>query len=250
MSNLISGLKQPWGDQVKGSWWKAPLVIVGYFYLRLLSELWILQRGINEAEISLVPDLLIEETAMQEIMRVIEGKLLLQSVILLAAVMIVCRMLGFNFFDFKTFTKQNVYKALIFFAGMYGVQIVLNVLIIVFAPDYTQPANQAAVESLVNNMNIAVMFVYIVIITPMIEEYILRGLIMKYTFSLMPFTGALVSCVLFTLLHGPSNFIDFIIYFVLSAGLTIIYWHTRRLEYPILLHTIQNFIGFIGIQLL
>ena len=28
-----------WQDRIKGSWWKAPLIILAYFYLRVLLEL-------------------------------------------------------------------------------------------------------------------------------------------------------------------------------------------------------------------
>lgn len=246
MSQLLSKLREPWSDQVKGSWWKAPLIILGYFYLRTLAELWVLERGIAQQGLQGLG----MDDSIFDIIAGAEWEYFLQSLLLTLLVIGACYLLGFRFFDFKTFNLRAIGKTVGYFFLVYLIQIAMNIAIITFFPEYIAPANQVAVVELVNSMSTALMFMNIVIITPIIEEYLLRGLIMKYTFSLMPFTGALVASLVFTLLHMPGNPVDFIIYFILSAGITWLYWFTRRLEYPILFHIIQNFIGFIGILLL
>lgn len=249
MQGVWNELKQPWSDQVKGSWWKAPLLIVAYFYVRVLAETWVIRRGAFNAEVELTVDTLTEGNLLN-LMTHAPIEYFLQTLGLTVLIIVTGKLLKFKFFDFKSFTWKNVLKALKIYILIYFAQVLLNIIIALFAPDYLQPGNQAAVESLVQNMSPILMFINIVILTPITEEYILRGLIMKYTFSLMPIVGAFVSAVIFTMLHSPANWIDFMVYFVLSAGFTFVYLYTRRLEYPILLHIIQNFIGFIAIQML
>lgn len=249
MQGLWTQLKQPWSDQVKGSWWKAPLLIGVYFYLRIIAETWVIRRGAINADITLTVDNLTEVNILN-LMTQAPIEYFLQTLGLITLVILIGKLLGFKFFDFKTFTVKNVLRVLGIYVFIYVGQVVLNIFIMFFAPDYVQPENQTAVEMLVQNMNPILMFINIVILTPITEEYILRGLIMKYTFSLMPIVGSLVAAVVFTLLHAPANMIDFLVYFILSAGLTFIYLYTRRLEYPIFIHIIQNFIGFMAIQML
>lgn len=249
MQDVWSELKQPWQDQVKGSWWKAPLVIIGYFILRIMTETWVLIEGARNSNAQITPENL-ETINLTELMTFAPIQYFLQTLVLTLLIILVCRFLGFRFFDFKTFTWRTFLKALGFYFLIYVLQIIVTMVILAIVPDYSQPANQTAVESMVKNMNVVLMFINIVILTPITEEYILRGLIMKYTFSLMPTVGAIVAAVVFTLLHSPANWMDFMVYFILSAGFTFIYWYTRKLEYPILLHIIQNFIGFMVIQLL
>lgn len=246
MTELIQTLRRPWSDQVKGSWWKAPIIIIIYFYLRTLAELWVLQRGIDQVG----QQSLALNDSVFDIIAGAEWEYFLQALGLTLLVIVVCYLLGFRFFDFKSFNLKRILKTIAYFFLVYIIQIVMNVVIRVNVPDYSQPANQAAVVELINSMTTFLIFLNIVIFTPIIEEYLLRGLIMKYTFSLMPFTGAVVASVTFTLLHMPNNPVDFLIYFILSSGITFLYWYTRRLEYPILFHIIQNLIGFIGILLL
>lgn len=249
MQGVWKELKRPWSDQVKGSWWKAPLLIAAYFYVRVLAETWVIRRGALNAEVELTVETLTEGNLLN-LMTHAPMEYFLQTLGLTVLIIVTGKLLGFKFFDFKTFTWQNIATALKIYVFIYLLQVLLNIITMIAAPDYVQPGNQTAVESLVQNMSPILMFINIVILTPITEEYILRGLIMKYTFSLMPIIGAFVAAVIFTMLHGPANWIDFMVYFVLSAGFTFVYLYTRRLEYPILLHIIQNFIGFMAIQML
>ena len=249
MQGVWKELKRPWSDQVKGSWWKAPLLIAAYFYVRVLAETWVIRSGALNAEVELTVETLTEGNLLN-LMTHAPMEYFLQMLGLTVLIIVTGKLLGFKFFDFKSFSWQNVTTALKIYVFIYLLQVLLNMIIMFAAPDYVQPGNQTAVESLVQNMSPILMFINIVILTPITEEYILRGLIMKYTFSLMPIIGAFVAAVIFTMLHSPANWIDFMVYFVLSAGFTFVYLYTRRLEYPILLHIIQNFIGFMAIQML
>lgn len=248
MENTRVSLREPWQDQVKGSWWKAPLVIISYFILRMFAESWVIASGARNAQIELTLEN-INEIDLIGLMINAPVQYFVQTLVLTLFIIVICRLFKFRFFDFKSLTVANVMKAVGFYVLIYIIQIIFTLIIPLIDPEYIQPDNQAAVESMVQNMNGILMFINIVILTPITEEYIFRALIMKYTFSLLPTVGAIVAAVTFTLLHGPTNWIDFLLYFILSAGFTFIYWYTRKLEYPILLHIIQNFIGFMAIQL-
>ena len=41
----LGSMKAPWGDQVKGSWWKALLIVIVYFVLRVMFESWMYAQG-------------------------------------------------------------------------------------------------------------------------------------------------------------------------------------------------------------
>lgn len=237
-------LNDPWGDQVKGSWWKAPLIIVIYFYLRLVGELRMIGQGYQEIGITLTESLEMTPEMSQQLMEAIEFPYFLLTLLLTFFVILLSYLFKFRFFHWESFSIKNVLKVF----GLYLIGLVLQVILTsinyYFNPDYSEPVNQVAVEEMIMGMNTRLMFVNIIILTPIVEEYLLRGLIMKYTFPLMPKLGALVAAVFFALLHSPQNLIDFSIYFLLSMIMTGIYWYTRRLEYPIIVHMIQNLIGF------
>ena len=225
-----------WQDRIKGSWWKAPLIILAYFYLRVLLELEVVKRGLANMPNSL--------SAEAEIFYH------LQAFILLGLVLLAVHLFKFKLFSFKELSRKGILQTISLFVIFILVQILFGQLIERLIPGYEQPENQTLLIQLMQNTHPIGMFINIVILTPIIEEIICRGLIMKYTFSLMPVMGAFVSMVFFTLLHSPSNIGDFMIYFILAAGITLVYWKSRKLEYAILFHMLQNFLGFISICLL
>lgn len=240
---------KPWGDRIKGSWWKAPLIIAAYFLARLLLELEVLQIGIANSDRPLTMMDLTDPAVVMSYFSEAEWFYHLQSLGLLLAVLIMLRLFKFKLFNFKTLSWRGVGETFIIYVAFFALQQVLGYMVEVFVPNYTQPQNQDAVMAMMSQMNPVLMFVNIVVLTPLIEEIICRGLVMKYTFSLLPLVGALVAVLFFTMLHSPANVIDFLIYGVLSAGITFVYWRSRQLEYAILFHVIQNLFGFIAIYL-
>lgn len=238
-----------WGDRIKGSWWKAPLIIVTYFLARLLLELEVLQIGIAKAD---RPPTVVEFTDPSVVMAYfVEAEWFyhLQSLGLLLVLVLILKWLKFKLFNFKTLSWRGVGQTLLIYVVFFALQQALGFMVEIFVPHYTEPQNQEAVVTMMSQMNPVLMFINIVLITPIVEEIVCRGLVMKYTFSLMPLTGALVGVVFFTMLHSPDNQIDFMIYGLLSAGITFVYWHTRQLEYAVLFHLIQNLFGFIAVYL-
>ena len=245
----IIPLTASWQDRVKGSWWKAPLLIIGYFYIRLLLELEVVHRGLAAMNTSLSIESLTDAGDLMSIMAEAELFYHLQAFGTLLIVLLAIKLFGMKLFSFKRVTWRGVLTTFLLFVAFMLLQMLLGLAIETLFPDYTQPDNQEAVARMVQTMHPVGMFLNIVILTPVIEEIICRGLVMKYTFPLMPAIGALVSMLFFTLLHGPANVIDFLIYFVLSVGITFSYWQSRQLEYAILFHILQNLLGFLSIYL-
>lgn len=247
--NQAVPLVATWKDRVKGSWWKAPLIILGYFYVRLLLELEVVHRGLDAMDTSVSIDSLTTVSDLMSIMAEAEWFYHLQAIGTVIVVLLIIRLFKMKLFSFKTLTWRGLFATFLLFVVVMILQIFFSFIIERLVPDYTQPDNQEAVVRMVETMHPFAMFFNIVILTPFIEEILCRGLVMKYTFSLMPVIGALISMVFFTLLHGPSNWIDFGVYFILSAGITLVYWKSRQLEYAILFHVFQNFLGFLSIYL-
>lgn len=237
--------KQIWSDRVKGSWWKSLIIIVTYLLFRFKFESMALTKGIELSGDS------VALTDLQDPMKVMyymgqsgwyyHGATLALLVLLLLGLYI----FKFKLFDLKALKLSLVGWTLATFIAFFILGMVLSVAISYLAPDYQDPLNQQAVEAMVSQMDRYGVFLNIVILTPITEEIILRGLVMKYIFPLTPVIGAIVSAVVFALLHMPGNLIDFLVYFILSAGLTYVYWRTRKIEYPIIYHMIQNGLGFL-----
>ena len=248
--DLFVPVNQPWGDKVKGSWWKAILLIVAYFLLRIKLESMILVQGIKmsgqEASISDLQDPIKVMTWLGQAQWYYQAATLL----LLVFIFIGLHVLTFKLFDLKEIKGKLLAWTVLVFCTFFILNIGLSLLITYFQPDYLSPDNQQAVEALVGQMASLGAFVNIVILTPITEEILFRGLIMKYTFPLIPALGALVASLVFTYLHGPANLIDFMIYFILSAGITFVYWKTRKIEYAIFYHMIQNLLAFIQISVM
>lgn len=86
-----------------------------------------------------------------------------------------------------------------------------------------------------------------IILAPLFEEIIFRyylfgGLLKKYDLS----TALFVSSILFSLIHvgNPRNLIPT---FAFGLSCSTIYYYTKRIQFPIILHSMFNALWFIGI---
>lgn len=110
--------------------------------------------------------------------------------------------------------------------------------------------NQSILNGLVQNSSLISTFFLLVLIAPICEEILCRGIIPKKIFRGKEKLGFIVGAIVFTLLHMPTNLPSVIIYGGMSTVLTWTAYKTERLEMSILLHMILNGIAFCLLALL
>ena len=111
-------------------------------------------------------------------------------------------------------------------------------------------SNQSTINNLVQNSSLISSFFLLVLIAPLCEEILCRGIIPKKIFRGKEKLGYLVGAVVFALLHTPTNLPSLLIYGGMSTVLTWTAYRTERLEMSILLHMIVNGIAFCLLALL
>ena len=110
--------------------------------------------------------------------------------------------------------------------------------------------NQSILNGLVQNSSLISTFFLLVLIAPICEEILCRGIIPKKIFRGKEKLGFVVGAIVFALLHMPTNLPSVIIYGGMSTVLTWTAYKNGRLEMSILLHMILNGIAFCLLALL
>ena len=100
-------------------------------------------------------------------------------------------------------------------------------------------ATNAVADMVMDNHPLKVLFV--VILAPVLEEYVFRKQLLDRTRRYGEKTAALLSAVTFGLLH--QNLYQFFYAFALGFLMAYIYLRTGRLRYSAILHTVINFMG-------
>ena len=108
----------------------------------------------------------------------------------------------------------------------------------------TTTSNQSNINDLVQNSSLISSFFLLVLIAPICEEILCRGMIPKKIFRGKEKLGYIVGAVVFALLHLPTNLPSLLIYGGMSSVLTWTVYKTQRLEMSILLHMIVNGVVF------
>ena len=114
----------------------------------------------------------------------------------------------------------------------------------------TTTSNQSTLNGLVQNSSLISTFFLIVLVAPICEEVLCRGIIPQKIFRGKEKLGFVVGAIVFALLHMPTNLPSVIIYGGMSTVLTWTAYKTERLEMSILLHMILNGIAFCLLALL
>lgn len=134
--------------------------------------------------------------------------------------------------------------------------IALYIALMVFQqliPSSAESENQQVVEKFVNGYP-AVAFFLVVVTGPILEEYLFRGLFARYFFPQLETKFKVgiylfLSSTLFAYVHGPTQFIHFMVYFTMGITLGWLYLAKKDLRYTMALHVFNNAIGFILILL-
>lgn len=131
------------------------------------------------------------------------------------------------------------------YVAIYAGQIVLGTLNIMLYHQ-TQTANNNEVSKIMaNNMMVMVVFgLSTVLLTPIAEELIFRGVLTNLFFKPNQFWPKLIlSGFVFSIGHMSTTIISFLIYFYMGMVLAFLYQKTGQLKLSIALHGLNNLIA-------
>lgn len=113
--------------------------------------------------------------------------------------------------------------------------VVLNMII----PIHT--ANDQALQGLASSqISNILLFFSMVVMAPVLEELVFRGFFFKFFFRENRLFAYLLSSLLFTLIHMPTDVISFVTYGSLALVMGFVYYKTNRIEMSMLTHAINN----------
>lgn len=107
-------------------------------------------------------------------------------------------------------------------------------------------ANQELIEAIFKKLPVVIMFLAIVIMAPLSEEIICRGLIPDLFGERYRLLGHAFGTLIFAYLHNPTDFSSWVIYGGMGAVLAVIRYKTKHIEYSILTHGLNNLLGFLS----
>ncbi|MCJ0572018.1 lysostaphin resistance A-like protein [Enterococcus cecorum] len=145
----------------------------------------------------------------------------------------------------QTITKDNWKFILSMFALTYLLKLLSGVILQLFGVNVA-PENQQAIESLMKQIPTWYMGLMILVLAPMVEEFICRALIFKTIKNKK--IAFVVAMLVFALLHVSGQFdLSFIVYLSMSATLTYTYYRHENLNESIAVHFLNNLIGFVAL---
>ena len=151
---------------------------------------------------------------------------------------------GVNFFKPSKWTARQVMETIGLALGVVLVTTAVDEIIIRIQPQF-ETENQLAIMDLFKNSSLLTLFVMLVILAPIAEEIMMRGIFIGVIFKEKPYLGLVVSSIIFSLLHVPTDVLSFITYAVPGLTLGFVYIRTNRLITPIIGHMLNNLLGFI-----
>lgn len=119
------------------------------------------------------------------------------------------------------------------------------ILVLLHGPGATSANQQAILDA---NIPPVLLFITVVIMAPVVEEFLLRGIIMDKVFGLQSWLGLAVSSFIFAYLHGPTDAPSWFIYGGMGLALGLTYRFSRRLDLAITVHLLNNLIAFVTIM--
>lgn len=144
---------------------------------------------------------------------------------------------GLSFFKAKDLARLALSYLVILAFNILGV-VLLRLM------NETTTGNQSNINDLVQNSSLISSFFLLVLIAPICEEILCRGIVPKKIFRGKENLGFVVGTTVFALLHQPSNLPSLLIYGGMSIVLSWTAYKTQRLEMSILLHMIVNGVAF------
>ncbi|MDS8445749.1 caax amino protease family protein [Streptococcus pneumoniae] len=212
--------------------WKELLNRAGWILVFLLAVL------LYQVPLVVTSILTLKEVALLQSGLIVTGI----SIVVLVLFIIGARKTQLASFNFSFFRAKDLARL-----GLsYLVIICSNILgsILLQLSNETTTANQSQINDMVQNSSLISSFFLLVLIAPICEEILCRGVIPKKLFRGKENVGYIVGAIIFALLHLPTNLPSLLIYGGMSTVLTWTVYKTQRLEMSILLHMIVNGVFF------
>ena len=170
------------------------------------------------------------------------------SIVVLVVFIIGARKTKLATFNLSFFKAKDLARLVLSYLVIFATNLLGSALLRMM--NETTTSNQSAINGFVQNSSLISTFFLLVLIAPICEEILCRGIIPKKIFRGKEKIGFVVGAIVFALLHTPTNLPSVIIYGGMSTVLTWTAYKTERLEMSILLHMIVNGIAFSLLALL
>lgn len=170
------------------------------------------------------------------------------SIVVLVVFIIGARKTKLATFNLSFFKAKDLARLVLSYLVIFATNLLGSALLRMM--NETTTSNQSTLNGLVQNSSLISTFFLIVLVAPICEEILCRGIIPQKIFRGKEKLGFVVGAIVFALLHTPTNLPSVIIYGGMSTVLTWTAYKTERLEMSILLHMILNGITFCLLALL
>ena len=170
------------------------------------------------------------------------------SIVVLVVFIIGARKTKLATFNLSFFKAKDLARLVLSYLVIFATNLLGSALLRMM--NETTTNNQSILNGIVQNSSLISTFFLLVLIAPICEEILCRGIIPKKIFRGKEKLGFVVGAIVFALLHMPTNLPSVIIYGGMSTVLTWTAYKTERLEMSILLHMILNGIAFCLLALL
>ncbi|MBO0428984.1 CPBP family intramembrane metalloprotease [Vagococcus fluvialis] len=149
----------------------------------------------------------------------------------------------------NSFENENLeefkWKKILFVLVMYGIMYLIDLLFSTFL-DIGTPENQEILEEMFRMTPITIAMMTVVV-APIVEELIFRGLFTTYFMKnetvLSKIVIVVTSSLVFGLAHEVTPSLSLLYYSSIGAMLSITYMYTKNIKYSILLHFINNLLA-------
>ena len=135
-------------------------------------------------------------------------------------------------------TKKNILIILV--ATLIDRGIAIGGTLLLNMQGHTTTANDSTLIKLFSGVSPVLVVLLLGIAAPIMEEIVFRGGIIGYLVENNALLAILISSFLFGIIHGPTNFISFGMYFFMGIILSVSYYKTKDLRVSISIHFLNN----------
>lgn len=142
-------------------------------------------------------------------------------------------------------TKKNILIILV--ATLIDRGIAIGGTLLLNMQGHTTTSNDSTLIKLFSGVSPVLVVLLLGIAAPIMEEIVFRGGIIGYLVENNALLAILISSFLFGIIHGPTNFISFGMYFFMGIILSVSYYKTKDLRVSISIHFLNNLFPAIAI---